>query len=235
MNNLTLRSAAIAGITDKGYEAAPGYCERFFRQVSESVYGTTYADYYCASARETALAFLDGGQQDYSAFVATSSEHPQLGDVFFKTQGSGNFGHVGIYVGDIAGIGADLVAENSSTSIGRINGAKGYRTLNQWGHIDVVVRFPDPHLSPRLIIARTGTSGQWIYSASYTARHDPATGHFTINEAELAGILACDGAGRAVREPIRYALNKLGFMVLSINDLMGDPDDPRMYVFTSKG
>lgn len=59
-----------------------------------------------------------------------------------KMVGSGGAGHIGVYVGHVPGLGDDLVAENSSTSIGRVSGAKGYRTLEQFGHYDLLGRLP---------------------------------------------------------------------------------------------
>ena len=44
------------------------------------------------------------------------------------------------------GGGRDLVAENSSTGVGRVLGAQGYRPLGEdagcWGHVDVIIRLP---------------------------------------------------------------------------------------------
>ena len=65
------------------------------------------------------------------------------GDILFKRYVAKNsrgiyYGHVGIYTGN------NLVWENSSTTKGRLSGAKGYRTLEQYGTFDVVGRLPAP-------------------------------------------------------------------------------------------
>jgi cell wall-associated NlpC family hydrolase len=56
------------------------------------------------------------------------------GDILYKTEGSGGFGHVGIYVGN------NKVAENASTRHGRVRGALGFRTLQQYGKANVIAR-----------------------------------------------------------------------------------------------
>jgi hypothetical protein len=45
-------------------------------------------------------------------------------------------GHVGIRVA------GNRVAENSTTRVGRVQGAKGFRTLDQFGKVDLIVRLP---------------------------------------------------------------------------------------------
>lgn len=137
--NRRLAEAAIAAVTDPSVEQRKGFCSRFVRQVVEKVYGNEYRSLFGASAIETGENFRDAGLT-----VNATAADVELGDILFKMTGSGGFGHVGIYVG------ARGVAENSSTSIGRVQGAKGYRTLGQYGHFDSVGRLPEePPTEPK--------------------------------------------------------------------------------------
>jgi hypothetical protein len=131
-------TVARSAITRREYEIRSGYCSRFARQVVETTHGTRYSHLFGASATESANLFRRYGY----ALPRGSSIEP--GDLLFKVYDqsgrrvAGGYGHVGIYVGN------NLVAENSSTSLGRISGAKGYRTLSQYGYFDVVGRLPLP-------------------------------------------------------------------------------------------
>ncbi len=135
---------ALAAVTDADFESAPGYCQRFVRQVVQRALGDQFDHLWAESAKATAQRCLEAG-------LAVVGE-PQPGDLLYRTSGSGGYGHVGIYVGD------DRVAENSSTKIGRVQGAKGFRTLRQFGAVDVLVRldqaeawtvvFPDGQVLP---------------------------------------------------------------------------------------
>lgn len=133
MANQKLADAAVAGITNPNYEEAPGYCQRFAREVIEGVYGAKYSPNFQPSAKDTAYALLAAGL----AMAADEAGTLQIGDVIYKTTTAGPFGHVGIYVDQ------SRIAENSSTSIGRVQGAKGFRTPAQWGTPQVVFRITD--------------------------------------------------------------------------------------------
>ena len=148
-----LADAAVAAVKDSDFETEPGYCQRFVSQVIRSVYGHEYDDYCLDSALHSAHAYAAGG---YSV-----PGPPQVGDILYKTQGSGGFGHVGIYVGKPANqsdipsnlIGKNLVCENSSTRYGRVQGAKGYREYctsggSCWGPWDILVRLREEVISP---------------------------------------------------------------------------------------
>lgn len=137
MSNITLATTARNALGDPDFEDADGYCQRFVRQCLEAVYGDKYADYMKSSAKLAAQAFLSNGLGTQNFRVL------EVGDILYKTKGSGGFGHVGIYLGDGKG-----VAENSSTPIGRVQGAKGIRTLRQFGGYQVMVRLPDPNVRP---------------------------------------------------------------------------------------
>lgn len=135
MSNLHLALKARDAVYRGDYTTAKGWCQGFIHELIDACYSSTYAAYCADSAAHSAEAWQG------SEFVVTDGDI-QIGDLLYKTKGSGNFGHVGIYVGD------DLVAENSSTKIGRIRGALGFRTLAEFdsgiAH-DVTVRIPDPH------------------------------------------------------------------------------------------
>ena len=131
--NKPLAEAAVKAVFDPGYEQARGYCSRFVRQVVESVYGERHRELFGASACESGERFLDAGL----AFRRRNHQPPLAGDILFKTH-AGPFGHVGIYDG------TGRVAENSSTSIGRVDGAKGFRSLTAYGIFDVVGRLAAP-------------------------------------------------------------------------------------------
>ena len=109
--NEELAAAAIKAVTDPAFESRKDFCSRFVRQVVASVYGDRYRDLFGASALATADGFSQAG------LSVEASPNPDPGDILFKTSGAGPFGHVGIFVGDKG------VAENSSTSIGRVQGA----------------------------------------------------------------------------------------------------------------
>jgi len=121
-----LAKAAVAAVTDPAFEAEAGYCQRFVRQVVQAVAGDQFDHLWAESATATARRCLAAGL----AVVGT----PRAGDLLYRTQGAGGFGHVGICLGD------GRVAENSSTKVGRVQGAKGYRSLKQYGAVDVLVR-----------------------------------------------------------------------------------------------
>ena len=130
--NLTLVDQAIEAVVDPDFEDEDGYCQRWARQVRQAALGTRYDRYDCGTARESGLALSAAGYQ------VRSLEPGCLVYKLFKPSG-----HVGIYVGDV-GSQHDLVAENSSTRIGRVRGAKGYRELGEWGEPELIIALPDP-------------------------------------------------------------------------------------------
>lgn len=145
MPNEALKAAMIAAITndtlDSSNPAYPddpgvkrkGMCSRLCRCGTRTLYKGKYQSLFGGSAIETGRNFRDAG------FVGSK---PEEGDFLIKMTGSGGFGHIGCYVGDVPGVGCDLVAENSSTKIGRVSGAKGYRTLAQFGAYQIIGRLP---------------------------------------------------------------------------------------------
>lgn len=144
--NIALAKALIDAVTDDSLDADnPNYphdpgvrrkhmCSRFTRTGTRKLYGSKYQGLFGSTAVQTGENLRDAG--------FTSAGAPQEGDYLVKLVGSGGAGHIGVYVGHVPGLGDGLVAENSSTSIGRVSGAKGYRTLDQFGHYDVLGRLP---------------------------------------------------------------------------------------------
>jgi hypothetical protein len=115
----------------------------FVREVLDATYGAaTFSAYRADSAKHAAAAWKAAGL----ALAPDVLDHyPQPGDILYKT--SGTFGHVGIYCGRLHLADGDengYVAENSSTKIGRVSGAKGYRSLEDFGRVDLVVRLSPP-------------------------------------------------------------------------------------------
>lgn len=118
-----------------GYETRPGYCGRFVRQVLQSTYPETFdASLFCGTAVETAEELVKHG---HAQVFDERTMKLEEGDVIYKTYQP--FGHAAIVT---VHNGALVIAENSSTHLGRVNGALGYRTLNEWGAPDVIWRIP---------------------------------------------------------------------------------------------
>lgn len=138
--NETLVNAELSAVNDPAYTDIPGRCEQFQREVVENAIPDEYNDMFLSTARLTGIGWQNDGR-----FVVTGPLEP--GDLLYKTQSDGPDGHTGMYVGPVTDgpvQGSEMVCENSSTHIGRVNGAKGFRTVEQWGNIDVIVRLPDP-------------------------------------------------------------------------------------------
>lgn len=136
MANKTLAGAMRNGIDSGKFEKAKGYCQRANRQAIQLVYNSKYNSLMKGNARDTGFAMMSAGL----AFKATELKERgglQVGDILFKTYQP--FGHVEIYLGD------NQTGGNSSTTVGRVNGALGYRTLAQFGTVDIIGRLPDPN------------------------------------------------------------------------------------------
>jgi|GEM_PF-5410248 len=131
--NQKLANAAKQAVYEGAFELSKGYCSRFCRQVTESVYGDKYSDLFGGSA-------IDTGERFSSANMVTSNA--EVGDFLIKM--GKPFGHIGIYVGD------NKVAENSSTRIGRIRGALGFRSLEQYGAYQVTGRIQEEQVYNKL-------------------------------------------------------------------------------------
>lgn len=157
--NLSLAKALIDAVTDDRLDADnPNYpddpgvrrkhmCSRFARCGTRKLYGPKYQGLFGSTAIQTGENLRDAG--------FTHSGPPQEGDYLVKMVGSGGAGHIGVYAGQVPGLGDGLVAENSSTLLGRVSGAKGYRTLDQFGHYDLLGRLPlapEPEQTLRLFL-----------------------------------------------------------------------------------
>jgi len=113
--------AALQGIRDRTLPTEPNQCSKTVRLVLTELYGAHVRELFGDSARESYGLFASAG------FIhADDISLAQHGDIVFKPE-AGKYGHVGIYVG------CGLIFENSSSDIGRIRGALGFRTIEQFG------------------------------------------------------------------------------------------------------
>lgn len=152
--NIALARAAERGVHKGRFELTKGYCLRFCREADETIDGNKYDLLFRGTGRtqnereRNATATRAGHR-----FVAAGlgflrkdlAKHGglQAGDMLVKTDVApnrwGDFsGHIGTLCEDLK-----RLAENSSTRIGRVRGALGFRTLEQFGDYDIVIRIPD--------------------------------------------------------------------------------------------
>lgn len=147
MSNPLLAKAGVAAVTDDAldpnnpnYPDDPGVkrkamCSRFCRCATRKLYKQKYQGLFGGSAIETGENFRDAG------FAVKGP--PQMGDFLIKMRGSGGFGHIEMFIGSNPGHpGNAWTAGNSSSSIGRVSGAKGFKTLAQFGSYDILARLP---------------------------------------------------------------------------------------------
>jgi hypothetical protein len=132
---LTVTGAALshqvrAAMVNPVFETRPGQCLRFVRECVTAV-GTAKA--WPVPIGYNAAQALDWFKEH--GYVQVKPGDLQPGDLLFKAAHPNEpAGHVGVYVG------SSNVGENSSTHIGRVQGAKGFRTLAQFGKYDAIVR-----------------------------------------------------------------------------------------------
>jgi hypothetical protein len=107
-----------------------GQCQVQARVTYEHVFGEIFADIDLGTAKLSGLNFALHG---YSIHLGRGS---LPGDLLYKVHGSGGFGHVGIRVA------GNMVAENSSIHWDG-NDARGLRTLEEFGHFDLIIRLHD--------------------------------------------------------------------------------------------
>lgn len=140
--NEPLRLAAQKALSDPAFETKPRLCQRFVRQVLESVYGKEkYTDYCLSSAKSSEKAWKTAG----IGFAPDKDTVYQGGDIVYKQYSL--WGHVGIVIGRIHLANGDdnwYIAENSSVHKNGVNGAKGVRAIDAFGEITWVVRLPAP-------------------------------------------------------------------------------------------
>ena len=149
---------AVKALRLPNFTAEPGRCEQFARQVFESLYPdyTPITRHFLASARVTMESFRDTVYNVWSNNGVTRGKPLEgaflrPGDYLYKgSLTSGPSGHVGIFFHNIGGDGLPVgsVAENSTYhmaagSDGNISGAKGIRTLTEFGAYEMIVRFTD--------------------------------------------------------------------------------------------
>ncbi len=130
-NGEKIEVKARAAVTDPAFEREGGWCSRFVKQVVVAALGWRFKKYFGGSAAESCALWREAGLT-----LPGTSRPIQHGDILFKPS-AGRSGHVGIYVGN------NKVAENSTTATGRVQGAKGYRTLEQFGTFQFIGRLPD--------------------------------------------------------------------------------------------
>lgn len=148
--NKSIATHAENAVYKGNFETDKGFCMRFMRQNDESVEGTKYEALWRGDGSERDATAARAGHRFLKAglgFLASDlGAHGGLqpGDMPVKTQVAPN--RWGDFSGHIGALCMDMkrIAENSSTSIGRVRGALGFRTLAQWGAFNIVIRLPDP-------------------------------------------------------------------------------------------
>ncbi len=141
--NRILADAAKGALVSPGFASRKGLCQMWNRQVIESVYGSKYALYRAASAKDAALLWLKSPYGFAFSYLKDERGGLQAGDICYKTLGSGGYGHVGIYLGD------GTIGENSSYHAhGNDTDARGIRTVALFGAFQVVVRLPEVAVLP---------------------------------------------------------------------------------------
>jgi hypothetical protein len=186
--NKELAGAAIEGITDPNTEARAGYCSRWVRQVVSKLYPGVYDGLFAGTANDTGENF----EHAQLGMRLGDAGAIQEGDICVKVFAP--YGHIGIAVRKVAN-GPIYVAENSSTSIGRVLGAKGYRPLAIWGTPSIVIRLPSS--------APTQAVGY----------------HLKLNAVPIGEMPVVQGAAFA---PLRPLCRHLG-LDLDVNELTGHP------------
>jgi hypothetical protein len=131
--NETMSIAGKHALTAPQFVSLPHRCQQWARQVYELVYGQEFEKYRRENARLTALAWRA------SPYNVPLERGSVIGDLLYKTHGSGGDGHVGIRIN------GNRVAENSSLHFDDDDDdARGIRTLREFGHFDVIIRLPFP-------------------------------------------------------------------------------------------
>ena len=134
--NEKLAQDALIALKAKGFEKTNGYCARFARQVCAFSYGddrwnNLWRPDASPTAAEAGRAFQKGG-------FGVNLNDVEIGDILFKTVGSGGAGHVGIVT-------SRGVCENSSVHWNKSGGkdARGLRSLREWGAFQIAIRLPE--------------------------------------------------------------------------------------------
>lgn len=130
--NPQLANAAAKALTNNAFVLRRGMCQKFARQVIQSVYGDKYDAYHKASAN------LSHDAWKRSKFAVDPSRGSVVGDLlYWDGDAAQPDGHVAIR---IAG---NRVAENSVIHYGP-NGGKSTRAMSRLREPDLIVRLPRP-------------------------------------------------------------------------------------------
>lgn len=132
--NDALAKAAERGINDRSKPRRKGMCQMFARLCVEDVYGLLYDKYIHKGTAEAARrSMIKAG------FSVPLSNGSAVGDILYKQGTPGQpEGHVGIRIP------GNRVAENSSVHWSAKNGARGVRSLKDFGRVDTIIRLPTP-------------------------------------------------------------------------------------------
>ena len=158
----TLARAAVAALRSGPFETQSGYCERFIRQVVESVYPDIAFDQTFDGSASLQMHNLSGTRyvvkEDIGRGFYPDPAMILPGDLLFKGNAtSGPSGHVGMFfheTGLLQSDGStpaiDAVAENSSFHLvhpgrapglyAQIRNALGWRSLPKFGMVEMIVR-----------------------------------------------------------------------------------------------
>jgi len=138
--NLGIAANAILGLYDSHYDSRVNDCQIFVREVYESIYGPLFESVRARTASEVASNWKSQTPTDVKIISHASQLEP--GDLLYKNHHTDPpSGHAAVYIGSVGSTGYD-VTENSAFANHRVHGAKGYRTLSEFGDIDVIVRLP---------------------------------------------------------------------------------------------
>lgn len=212
MNQSIVKSAR-KGLKAKGFFTRRGLCQGWVRQVVADAMGSEWENIVRApSAKEAAFKLLKSGHAHHYNGKPSSLEP---GDLLYKTEGSGGFGHTGVYLGD------NEVAENSSYHARHDSDARGIRTLAQFGAFQVVARLPDPKAKDAdLIVPKPAPA----VAPAHAITADP--------QLVLNGKLVCQviKIGGAIWAPVRPILEASGKTLTGVNDSIAEKQ--RFYINT---
>ena len=158
----TLARAAVAALRSGPFETQSGYCERFIRQVVESVYPDIAFDETFDGSASLQMHNLSGTRyvvkEDIGRGFLADPAMLLPGDLLFKGPAtSGPSGHVGMFFHETGIRRTDgsfpvisAVAENSSFHLvhpgaalgiyAQIRNALGWRSLPKFGMIEMIIR-----------------------------------------------------------------------------------------------
>jgi hypothetical protein len=119
-------------IKSTGTDTRRGMCQKAIREAIQQEYGSDFDKYHKGNARDSMNAWRQ------SPYAVDPSRGSMPGDILYKAPTRAvPLGHVGIRVA------GNKVGENSSTTRGRVRGAYGYRSLEDFGTVALIVRLPE--------------------------------------------------------------------------------------------